>query len=108
MIIYLGVGFVQQASVSHQRRMELRRVEQAVLAMQQRNERLRDYLAYVQSHEAAEQWAHENGWAAEGEVAVVVLAPTPDASSDAPTTVREQLLPGPTREMWWDLFFGQE
>jgi hypothetical protein len=107
MILYLGVGFVRQASVSRQRRSELQQIEQAVLAMRQRNEKLREYLAYVQSPEAAEEWAHENSWAEENEVSVVVLAPTPEASQGASSTVREQLLLGPSRDAWWDLFFGQ-
>lgn len=107
MILYLCIGFVQQASVSRQRRLELQQIEQALVVMRSRNAKLQEYLAYVQSSEAAEQWAHENSWAQEDEVSVVVLAPDEESSPDGSGATSDQPRPGPTREAWWDLFFGQ-
>jgi hypothetical protein len=107
-ILYLGIGFVRQASVSRQRRAELRQIEQALAVTQERNARLLEYLAYVQTPEAAERWAHENSWALENEVSVVVLPSGIESIESSPGVPPDgQPRPGPTREAWWDLFFGQ-
>ena len=107
MILYLGIGFVRQASVSRQRRLELRQIEQDLAVMQMRNARLQEYLGYVLSPEAAEEWAHENSWAQENEVSVVVLDPARESTGGEARATPAQPQPGPTREAWWDLFFGQ-
>ncbi len=106
-ILYLGVGFVRQASVSHQRRLELGRIERDLAAAQQVNAQLQERLTYVQSPEAAEQWARENGWAKEDEVSVVVVAPIAQPSQSSPPGSTEEAKPNSNREAWWDLFFGE-
>ena len=106
-ILYLGVGFVRQANLSHQRREELHRLERDIETIRQVNARLETRLTYAQSAEAAEEWARQNGWAKEGEVSVVVVAPavqSPPAGGQRPVPEAE---PGSNRQAWWDLFFGE-
>lgn len=106
-ILYLGASFVRQASVSHQRREELRQLEQEIAAAEQESTDLQERLTYVQSPEAAEEWARENGWAKQDEVSVVVVAPAARSSPDDTPGAIEESKPGSTREAWWDLFFGE-
>jgi cell division protein FtsL len=106
MILYLGVGFVRQASASHQRQEELRRIEQEIAAASQKNAWLEERLQYVHSVAAAEEWARENGWAKEDEISVVVVAPWTESSSDPGLAPKLEAGPRTTREAWWDWFFG--
>ncbi len=106
-ILYLGVGFVRQANVSHQRREELHRLERDIESIRQVNARLEGRLTYVQSPEAAEEWARQNGWAKEDEVSVVVVAPAAQASPSGGQGPAEEAAPGSIRQAWWDLLFGE-
>jgi cell division protein FtsB len=105
-LLYLGWGFVRQAGVSHQRREELRRLEQEIEAAQQEAASLQEQLGSAQSPEAAEAWARENGWAKEDEVSIVVVAPTARSLPGGAQALPEDNTPGPKREAWWNLFFG--
>ena len=107
-ILYLGAGFVQQARVGHQRREELRLIEQEITLVQQQNAQLEQRLTYVQSPEAAQEWARENGWARQDEVSVVVVAPAGESLAEGRTSVEESRDPGSNREAWWGHFFGEE
>ena len=106
-ILYLGVGFARQANVSHQRREELHRFERDIEAIRQVNARLESRLTYVQSPEAAEEWARQNGWAKEGEVSIVVVAPAAQPSPAGRQGPAPEAALGSNRRAWWDLFFGE-
>jgi hypothetical protein len=106
-ILYLGVGFVQQARVSYERREELGLIEQEIMVVQEENDGLQERLNYVRSSEAAEEWARENGWAKEDEVSVVVVAPPADSSAGVQQDTGVTPAPGSNREAWWDFFFGE-
>lgn len=103
---YLGFGVARQAVASQQRREALRQIEQEIAVSHKEAEWLDERLRYIQSPEAAEKWARENGWVKDGEVAVVIVAPS---TVEAPVPGRE---PDDTahavsnREAWWDLFLG--
>jgi cell division protein FtsL len=106
-ILYLGVGFVRQTGVSHQRQEELRRIEREIAAAQQENAGLEERLTYIQSTEAAEEWARTNGWAKQDEVSVVVVAPAGEPSHDDELGLAQEAKPRSNREAWWDLFFEE-
>jgi hypothetical protein len=72
------------------------------------NARLESRLTYVQSPEAAEEWARQNGWAKEGEVSVVVVAPAVQSSPAGGQGSAPEAEPGSNRQAWWDLFFGEQ
>lgn len=104
---YLGVGFVRQVGARQQRREELRQLEQQVMVAQRERAWLEERLLYVQSPEAAEEWARQNGWVRDSEVSVVLVAP-----SAAPVPVlggkpEDGAEPSSNREAWWALFFGE-
>jgi cell division protein FtsB len=104
---YLGFGFARQAIASQQRREALRQIEQEVAVAHKEAGWLEERLQYMQSPEAAEEWARDNGWVKDGEVSVVIVAP---ASAEAPVPGAETqnaAQAGSNREAWWDLFFGE-
>ena len=104
--IYLLVGFGQQIQVSNERREELETLRQQIAVAEEAQAKLEKQLEYVQSEEAVEAWARENGFAKPGEVPVVVVAPPGDASPQSDEG--SEMIPGPSsfREAWWSLFFG--
>lgn len=106
-ILYLGASFARQASISHQRREELREIEAEITAIETENVGLQERLEYVQSPEAAEEWARKNGWAKQDEVSIVVVAPSAGSSPSDMLGTQEEPKPGSNREAWWDLFFGE-
>lgn len=106
-LAWLGVRFVQQVGVSLQRRAELGQIEQEIAVVQQESARLEDRLTYVQSPEAAEEWARGNGWAKQDEVSVAVVAPVTQLSPDGGGATGEETRLGSNRESWWDLFFAE-
>ena len=107
LILYLGASFARQASISHQRREELHELEAEIVATELENVDLQAHLEYVQSPEAAEEWARENGWAMQDEVSVVVVAPSVHSSPSDTLGTQEEPKPSSNREVWWDLFFGE-
>jgi uncharacterized membrane protein len=107
LILYQGVGFVRQARVSYQRREELHLIEQEIAAVEQENAKLEEQLNYVQSTEAAEEWARENAWAKEDETSVVVVAPAGESSTGSQEEPEEMHDSSSNREAWWNLFFGE-
>jgi cell division protein FtsB len=106
-IAYLGFAFARQAVASQQRREALRQMEQDVAIAQKKTDWLEGRLRYVQSPEAAEEWARENGWVKDGEVSVVIVAPAameapvPEGESDDAVSLDSN------REAWWQLFLGE-
>lgn len=106
-ILYLGYGFVRQTGVSHQRREELRQIKRDIAVGQQENAKLEERLTYLQSTEAAEEWARINVWAKEDEVSVVVVAPSGELSDDEGLEPAQGVGPRSNREAWWDLFFEE-
>jgi hypothetical protein len=106
-LLYVGLGFFQQAGVSKQRREELYQIEQEIATAQEELIQLEADLAYAQSPQAAEEWAREIGWARPDEVPVVVVAPREDQARGAAEDRVGDLGPDSFREAWWDLFFGQ-
>jgi cell division protein FtsB len=106
-ILYLGASFVRQASISHQRRDELRQLEAEITATKSENVDLGEHLEYMQSSEAAEEWARKNSWAKQDEVSVVVVAPSARSSPSDTGGPQEESKPSSNREVWWDLFFGE-
>lgn len=106
-IAYLGFGFARQAVASQQRREALRKIEQQVAVAQKEAEWLEERLRYTQSPEAAEEWARENVWVKDGEVSVVVVAPT---TVEVPLSGRGadvEAGAGSNHEAWWALFLGE-
>jgi cell division protein FtsB len=106
-ILYMGSSFVQQIGTHRQRREELDQLEQRVETARQEGILLQQELEYVQSAEAAEAWARENGWARSDEVPVVVVAPTADPYKQEGSTLEGDDSPRSGPEIWWDLFFGE-
>jgi hypothetical protein len=106
-IVYMGVGFVRQAGIRHQRQEELHRIERQLQATQQDILLLEERLVYAQSPEAVEQWARENGWAREDEVSVVVVAPPSAPLAGERGVPGDQTPPSTNRDSWWELFFGE-
>ena len=104
---YLGFGFARQAVASQQRREALRQIEQQIAVAQKQTEWLEGRLSYTQSPEAAEEWARENGWVKDGEVAVVLVAPTTVEAPVVGLGTNDQAHAGSNREAWWDLFLGE-
>jgi len=107
-ILYLGAGFVRQATVSYERREELHWIEQEIVDVQQENATLEDHLTYMRSSEAAEEWGRENGWAKEDEVSVVVVAPAAEMSAGGQRGLDDARKSSSNREAWWRLFFGEQ
>ena len=105
-LLYLGWGFARQARVSHARREELLTLEQQITAAQQEKANLEEDLVSAQSPGAAEAWARQNGWAKEDEVSIVVVAPSGQPSPGVNQAQPGDSTPGPQREAWWNLFFG--
>jgi cell division protein FtsB len=105
-LLYLGWGFVRQVGVNHQRREELRQLEQDIETAQQEVVKLEERLGSVQSPAAVEAWARENGWAKEDEVSVIVVAPPAQPPPAVEAAPPKDVETRPTREVWWDLFFG--
>lgn len=106
LILYMGSSFVQQAGAHLQRQEELDLLEQRLEEARQEEARLEEELQYVQSPQAAEAWARENGWARADEVSVVVVAPPADASGQQSQELEEGDGSGSRHELWWNLFFG--
>jgi cell division protein FtsB len=106
-IAYLGFAFARQAVASQQRREALRQMEQDVAIAQKKTEWLEERLEYIQSPEAAEEWARENGWVKDGEVAVVIVAPAAMDALAPEGEANDAAALGSNREAWWDLFFGE-
>jgi len=104
-LLYVGLDFFQQASVSQQRRADLRQVELEIATAQEEKAQLEKRLDYVRSPGAAEEWARENGWARPDEVLVVVVAPPAERGHGTEGNL-EDLQPDSSRDAWWDLFFG--
>jgi cell division protein FtsL len=106
-LLYLGLSFIGQVSVSRQRKEELRQLEDEIAAAREAKAALEARQDYAWSDAAVEKWARENGMTRPDEVPVVVVAPpaaqtagrtqnpSPDTRFDSP------------REAWWDLFFGR-
>jgi len=103
-LLYLVVSFARQVAVSHQQRQELAQIQAKVELAQQQNQQLRDYQGYINSPQAAEAWAREQGWARAGEVPVIVVAPSP--AEALPVESPQQQSPASYRQAWWELFFG--
>jgi cell division protein FtsB len=107
LVIYMGSSFVQQIGTHMQRQDELDQLEQRLEAAQQEEIMLQEELQYLQSDEAAEAWARENGWAKSDEVSVVVVAPPADLSPQEGNDLEDVDTPPSVPEVWWDLFFGE-
>jgi hypothetical protein len=105
-VVYMGAGFVRQTGISRQRREELRALEARIAEADEDLSALQDQLEYVESPEAAEEWARDNGWAKDDEQPVVVVAPSADpaGADEAPEAEDDGRSSG---EVWWDFFFGE-
>jgi cell division protein FtsB len=107
LIIYMGSSFVHQIGTHLQRQDELDQLEQRLEMARQEETQLQGELEYVQSPEAAEAWARENGWAKSDEVSVVVVAPPADLAQQEGDSLQGGDGPRSGPEVWWDLFFGE-
>jgi hypothetical protein len=104
-ILYLGLGFVRQASVSRQRSEELDQIKQEIVTAQEELARAEATREEAQSPRAAEEWARENGWTKPDE-ALVVIPLSEHESPAAAEDAEEGIDPISTREAWWELLFG--
>ena len=107
LILYMGSSFVHQINTYLQRRDESDQMKQRLEAAHQEEVLLQEELEYVQSAEAAEAWARENGWAKADEVAVVVVAPPAGLADQESNDLETVAPPRSPPELWWDLFFGE-
>jgi cell division protein FtsB len=107
-LLYLVADFGRQVVVSRQRQEELKQIECDIESAQEDTRRLEARLDYVQSPQAAEAWAREQGWVKPDEVSVVLIAPPASSSTDMDKGVEEELGPLSHREEWWALFFGEQ
>lgn len=105
-ILYLGLGFRQQASVSRQRRAELRQIEQEIVIAREELAQAEARLEYARSPQAAEEWGRQMGWARADEDSVVVVPSSVDESPALEGSAEEDAGPTASRDAWWDLFFG--
>ena len=104
---YLGFGFARQAIASQQRREALRQIEQEVAVTHKEAGWLEERLQYMQSPEAVEEWARDNGWVKDGEVSVVIVAPASVKAAVPGVEPYDAVKVGSNREAWWDLFLGE-
>jgi hypothetical protein len=107
LVLYMGSSFVHQAGAHLQRQEELDQLDQRLETARDEEALLERELLYVQSPEAAEAWARENGWARSDEASVVVIAPEAEAARQQEQNPQASGSPESRREQWWDLFFGQ-
>jgi hypothetical protein len=105
-IAYLAADFARQVAISHQRREELLQVEQKIETILEEGQRLGEKRTYIQSPQAAEEWARQNGWAKEGEQPIVIVGPQQPAFPDESGEEEAQGTVSP-RQAWWELFFGK-
>jgi hypothetical protein len=105
-LLYLGLGFVRQASVNRQRQQELDQIEQAIGTAREELARWDAQLERAQSPQAAEEWARENGWAKEDEASVLIVSPSVHESPEVEGSAGEDAGPALPRDAWWELFFG--
>lgn len=105
-LLYLGLGFVRQASVNRQRQQELNHIEREIGTAREELARWDAELERAQSLQAAEEWARERGWAKQDEASVVVISPSMDESPDVEGSAGENSGPALPRDAWWELFFG--
>jgi cell division protein FtsL len=106
LVVYLAVDFGRQVVLSHQRRDELRQVEDKITAAAQKRTDLEKRLEYVRSPQAAQEWAREQGWVLANEVPVVLVAPKSAQGSAEPAHTQGESDPASNRSRWWYLFFG--
>ncbi len=106
-IVYLMADFARQLAVHYQRREELRQLDAEIELALQKQQDLEMRRAYVQSPQAAEEWARENGLAKEGEQSVVIVAPESAAALPSEEDAGAGPAPVSPRDSWWDLFFGR-
>lgn len=107
LLLYLVVDFGRQVIASYQRQEELQQVERDIAAAQEETQRLEARLNYARSAQAAEAWAREQGWARQGEVPVVIIAPPASLVPEAAQEGQENPASLSPREAWWELFFGE-
>lgn len=105
-LLYLGLGFVRQASVNRQRQQELDQIEQEIGIAQEELARWDTELERAQSPQAAEEWARGIGLAKPDEASVVVISPPMHESPDVEGSAGEDAGPALPRDVWWELFFG--
>jgi hypothetical protein len=105
-VLYLGLGFGQQARVSRQRQAELNQIEQDLIAAREKLGQAEAARERAQSPQAAEEWAREMGWAKSDEASVVVVPSSAGESSALEGNAEEDAGPTAPRDAWWDLFFG--
>jgi cell division protein FtsB len=106
-LLYLGLNFVGQVSVSHQRKEELQQLENQIAAAREAKAALEARLEYARSDAAVEEWARENGLTRPDEVPVVVVAPTVDTTAGKEENPPQDAKFDSPREAWWELFFGK-
>ena len=107
-IVYLGAGFVRQASIRQQQRHALGQLESEIAAAQEENATLQQYLEFTQSQAAAEAWARENSWARPDEVSVVLVAPPGESTAEGSQGAEGPVAASTPQEAWWNLFFGRQ
>jgi cell division protein FtsB len=106
LILYVGMGFLDKASVSRQQRKELDRIEKEKEAAMAETLLLEEEWERTKSPEAAEEWARENGLTRSGEVSVIVVAPSADPSVEGLQGQENETSSDSNRNAWWKLFFG--
>jgi cell division protein FtsB len=105
-ILALTVSFIRQVGISHQRRLELAGLDQAVQRAKAEQEALADRLEYAQSDEAVRDWALRHSMSQPGEVVVMLVPPAGDAPASEAETSNPAARADSVRSSWWNLFFG--
>lgn len=106
-LLYLGLSFIGQVSVSRQRKEELRQLEDEIAVAREAKVALEARRGYARSDAAVEEWARENGMTRPDEVPVVVVAPPADTTAGRTKNPSPDVRFDSPREAWWELFFGR-
>lgn len=106
LVLYLAIDFGRQVVLSQRRQDELKQVEGKIKLASQKRDDLEKRLRYVQSPEAAQEWARQQGWVKANEVPVVLVAPSKPEATPVPAGTQRESDSASNRNRWLDMFFG--
>ena len=105
-LLYLGVSFARQVSVSLQRQHEIEDLEGRIGATLEERANLEQSLQLTLSDTAVEKWAWAHGWARADQVIVVPVGGPAGSSAEEQMVPQQSTTPSSPQEAWWDRFFG--
>jgi hypothetical protein len=105
-VLALVLSFVRQVAISHQKRLELASLEQAVQGAREQQEALVGLLEYAQSDAAVRDWALRHSMSQPGEVVVMLVPPSGTALPSEEESAVKVTGVDSMHSSWWNLFFG--